>query len=487
MNRVLFITPSESQWWCLDGGSWKRCSGETDSPAWVVTDLAEESLSECKVPRLYGRDRSSFVERQVAGRYPDTPFRGAIPNPAPDDPFGALVPTRFAMFGIDAAERLNGELDAIRGTLAGVWPISMLMGVLAANRALPPDLFVVLPGAEALRIVYLKSRIPILTRLTLTPNQPAAQVDEIVRTIRYLENTQAVPRDRKAYPVLFLGDRERIEPLLAPARLVCVELPHKGKAVVEDWHQPLFDLVLKSPAGQVAPLARRVSFLSAKLSRVARQLAVLVFLVGLLAASNNLLSIYQMVEQRLAVAEKIEDLDQQIDEVSAQISRYGVVPDALRKTVALADAELDSVPDLEPHLRLIAQAIAGDPNLRIRDLQWRMLAVGATPCRVLSMPGGPAGAEAKSQGSDVRRVELSFEINIPESYGPRDRAIALRMISANLSAIEGVVVWQDANKELAAGSLRGGSIVSGVSRLSWCMTLPGTTKKAKSIEGQLKQ
>jgi hypothetical protein len=486
MNRVLFVTPGESQWWSREGGTWGPCSGESDDPVWVVTDLAEESLTECKVPRLFGRDRSAFVRRQVAGRYPDTPFCGAIPNPAQDDPLGALMPTRYAMFGIDAAERLNAELDAIRAPVAGVWPLSMLMGVLASHRSLPPDLFVVLPGSETLRIVYLRNRIPILTRMTLTPDQPNAQVEEIVRTIRHLENTQAISRDAKGFPVVFLGDPARIDPFLAPARLVRVELPQKGDAPAGDWHNLVFDLVLKSPVGQVAPLARRVGFLSARLSRVARYLALLIFVVGVLAASSNLFSIYRKVEQRLAVVEQIEDLDDQIDGLNAHIARYGAAPDIVRKAVALTEEELDSAPDIEPYLRLVSQVIARDPNLRIKELQWRLIAPGVEPCVMSLALGGTSGsgAEAKIPGGDVRRVELGFELGIPGSYGPRDRALTLRAVSSAVAAFEGVNVFQDANKEQASGSLRGGSIVSGVSQPRWCLTLPGTIAKPGKTDGR---
>lgn len=476
MRQVLLLTPGGRHWWRQDGHRWQAQAAETDGPIWVVTDLAEESLAECKVPRLFGRDRSSFVQRQVAGRYPDTPFRGYMPIQS-DDPLSALAPTRFALFGIDAAERINAELDALRGDLAGVWPISMLMGNLAAYRGLPPDLFVVLPGAGTLRIVYLKNRTPVLTRLTLTPNDPRAQVDEIVRTLRHLENTQAVPRDRKAHALLFLGEVERINPLLAPARLLRIDPPRKIADAEGEWLLPLLDLVLRSPVGQVAPLARRVTFQSARVKGIARNLAILVAVVGILAASNNLLGIYRMVQQRIAVSNGIAELDDQIDLVNAQVARFGVSPETLRKAVSLVESELDSVPSMQPHLQMVSQAIGVDPNLRVRELQWRIIPSGAAPCRATTTPGVAATPDPGT--GDTRKIEVSFELRIPDSYGPRDRAIALKAVSRELSAIDGLVLLQDANRELATGSLRGGAIISGVSKLGWCMTLPGRVATSK--------
>lgn len=471
MKQVLLLTPGERHWWRNDGHQWLPQAMESDGPIWVITDLAEESLAESKIPRLFGKDRSAFVQRQLAGRYPDTLFRGAMPVQS-DDPLGALVPTRFAMFGIDAADRINVELDGLRGDLAGVWPISMLVGSLAGNRLLPPDLFVVFPGAGTLRIVYLKKRTPILTRLTLTPDEPRAQIEEIVRTIRHLENAQAVPRDRKAHALLYLGGGETIEPLLAPARLVRVDFPRKARHQADDWRFLLFDLVIKSPIGQVAPLSRRVRFQSARVKKIARNLAILVTAVGLLAASNNLFGIYRMVEQRMVVAERIQDLDDQIQTLNAQIGRYGVSPELVRKAIALSEAELDSAPAIENHLRVIAQALARDPNVRARELQWRLIQGSVEPC-VNSLAGTANAPDGKAPGADIRRTEMNFEIAIPESYGPRDRALVLRGISEALASTEGVTMLQDANKEQASGSLRGGSIVSGVTRLGWCLTFPG--------------
>jgi hypothetical protein len=474
MNYVLYLSPSDRQLWCKTAEGWELASGEPDGPVWVVADLAEESLTESKTPRLFGRDRTSFVERQVATRYPDTPYRGSMLNLRPDDLIGRLIPTQYVFFGIDAAERLNSELDAIKAPIAGVWPVSLLMGGLARDRSLYPDLFVVLPGKETLRIVYLKNRTPVLTRLTMTPNESGAQVEELVRTLRHLENTQVVPRDRKANPVLLLGSSEGFVERLDAARMRLVDLPRREKQPVADWRHPLFDLVLKSPPGQVAPMARRVSYLSTRLSTLARNLAFLIVIAGLGAASSNLFSIYRMIEQRVMSSGMIEDLDQDISDLDANIARFGVAPDTVRRAITLYEDEISEVPGMESHLQMLSQVLSKDPNLRLRDLQWRLLPPGADPCLTTAAAiDAVAGADAKPPGSDQRRVELSFDLAVPETYGPRDRAQILRTISGDLSAIPESKIWQDANKELASGSLRGGTVLSTAAKLSWCLTLPG--------------
>lgn len=484
MKYVLYLSPADRQLWCKSDEGWQQVLGEPEGPVWVVADLAEENLTESKTPRLFGRDRMAFVNRQVAARYPDTPYRGSMLNVKPDDLLGRLIPTQFVFLGIDAADRLNSELDAIKVPIAGVWPVSVLMGELARDRSAYPDLFVVLPGQDTLRIVYHKNRTPILTRLTITPNDGGAQVEELVRTLRHLENTQVVPRDRKVQPVLFLGNSEGIGARLDAARMTLVDLPRREKHPVPDWRHSLFDLALKSPVGQVAPMARRVSYLSARLSKLAQYLAFFIVIAGIGAASSNLLSIYRMIEQRISSSDMITDLDQQISDLSDSIARYGVAPDTVRRAISMYEDEIAGVPGMDDHLRMLSQVLSKDPNLRLREFQWRLLAPGADACLSTAVAtDAVGGAEAKIPGSDQRRVELSFDLAVPETYGPRDRAQTLRAISGELSQIPGSYIWQDANKELASGSLRGGTISSTAARLSWCLTLPGRAADTNPGEG----
>ncbi|MDP1610051.1 MAG: hypothetical protein Q8M11_03265 [Sulfuritalea sp.] len=482
MKYLLFLGRTERQLWSKDGRGWQRVSGEPKGPVWIVTDLAEESLGEIKTPRLFGRDRSSYIARLLATRYPDTPYRACITPAQEGDLLGKIAPTRYILFGIDAAERLNAELDEASYPVAGVWPASMLLALLGQERELPADLFVVLPGPGTLRIVFLKNRTPVLTRLTLTPNQASAQVEEIVRTLKHLENTQAVPRGRQDYSVLLLADPVEFEGPMAAARLKLVSLRRWEKTPPGDWHFPLFDLALRSPTGQLAPLERRVDFLSTRLNKAAMVLAAVIAVAGLGAVSNNLLSIVGMLGESRALAASIQNIDTRISELEANIGRFGVAPDTVRRAVALHDEEIASVPAMDQHLRQISGVLAGDPNLRLTQLQWRLLAPAAVPCGV-SRPEGGGGGEAAQPENQQRKVEITFELAVPAMYGPRDRAQTLRTISRRLAAMEGLVLWRDANTELASGSLRGGTDVGAAKNLVWCLTLPGTLPVAKESAG----
>ena len=488
MKYLIYLSPAESQLWARDEQGWQRVSGEPGmGPVWVVTDLAEESFAEIKTPRLFGRDRSAFIDRQLATRYPDTPYRAFMTPSQDGDLIGKIAPTRHILFGIDAAERLDAELDATSNPVAGVWPVSMLLALLGAERDLPADLFIVVPGADTLRIVFLKNRTPVLTRLTLTPNRVSAQVDEIVRTLRHLENTQVMKRDRQIHPVLLLGDPIGYEAPMAAANLTLVSFPRWEQQRADDWHFPLFDLALQSPEGQVAPLVRRTEFLATRLSKAARIVAACILFVGIAAASNNLLSLFGMIQESRKLDASIQEINAQIADVELNISKFGVAPDAVRRAIALHDEEIVSAPAMDQHLRLVANTLTSDPNLRIKDLQWQLLAPGVLPCDAIAVPDpAAAGAASPEAGSEKRKIELRFELAVPVTYGPRDRAQTLRSISGQLAGIEGLTLWQDANKDVSGGSLRGGTLLGIATKLSWCMSLPGVAGPATGPDGVAK-
>jgi hypothetical protein len=486
MKSLLYLGQAGRQHWCRDGNVWRLADRVVGGYAWVVTDFPEEGLSEAKTPRLMGSDRVSFVQRQLEGRFPDSAYRSSVAAARSSDLLERLVPTRHLLFGIDAGPRLDAELDAIGVPVAGVWPMSMLLATLGAERSLPPNLFVVLPGPGALRIVFLKERTPVLTRLTLTPSEPKAQVDEITRTLRHLENTQGLPRGQEQ-SVLLLADPRDYEALMTASRLRLVQLPKFEKQPPTDWRLPIFDLALQNVPGQVAPITRRGNYLSARLGRAARYLSGMIAVVGLAAAAGNLSAILSLISQRQSIAESVQEMNARVAAVDADIARFGVSPELVRNAIAVHQREIASVPDLESSLRLIAAAIASDPGLRLTDFQARILLPSGSTCGLdLASEDGSQRPEAKSPEVAKRRVEIGFEISVPGTYGPRDRAQTLRMVSGSLEAAAGSMLWIDANKDLASGSLRGGTVVGTATRLAWCLTMPGVSADTASTKEPVK-
>jgi hypothetical protein len=419
----------------------------------------------------------------LAARYPDSNYRGTVVAARGTDIVETLAPTRNVLFGIDAAPRLDAELDALGGSVAGVWPMSMLLARLSQDRALPPSLFLVLPGPGTLRIVYVKDRNPVLTRLTLTPNEVKAQVDEIVRTVRHLENTQILPRGQ-GHAVLMLATIGDMDESLATAHFRSVKLSALQKAPPLDWRFPLFDLVVSSPPGQVAPIERRIGYLSTRLSKAAAYLAGIIALAGLVAAGGNVVNILGLMGENRSIADSVQKQNQRLAEIDSEISRFGVAPELVRTAIAVHKREIASIPALESSLQLVANAIGGDSALRLTEFQARLILPSASTCGVdLTSEDGMKRPEATSPGVGKRRIEIGFELAVPPTYGPRDRAQTLSMVSGVLGNVDALTLWTDANRDISSGNLRGGTVMGVATRLGWCLTIPGDKPELVDAKG----
>jgi hypothetical protein len=93
VKTVRYLSPAGNETWCLDGGQWRPVDSVASGFVWLVTDLPEESFVEIKTPRLFGKDRSAFIDRQLAARYPESPYRRSLPVEG-GELFDRLAPTR---------------------------------------------------------------------------------------------------------------------------------------------------------------------------------------------------------------------------------------------------------------------------------------------------------------------------------------------------------------------------------------------------------
>jgi hypothetical protein len=480
MKYVLYLSPSERQLWQKTPEGWVAATGTPTGHVWIVTDFPDESIAEITSPRLSSRDRRAFVERQLATRYPDTPYRGYLVPKHGASLLDRLMPRRHVTYAIESRGLLDSELGKGDLSCAGVWPISMLLASYGLQRVLPPDLFLVLPGDNVLRIVYLKNRTPVLTRSTNTPNEPRHQIDEVLRTVKYLENTGVLGRDQGARSVLYFGDEAPLKVLAEASKLALVAHP-RGLHALHDWRLPLFEFVLRSPAGQVAPLQHRTSFVADRLRKAALIAAAGVLLLGVALSAGGLVSSLDANSQGNATSAALAEVSAQLSGIDEAIAAAKIDPDTVRAAVALHDSEISSVPAIHEHLRAVGAVVAADPNLRLKELQWRLLPAGRLPCEVTEERMAALIEQAPDNDiSALRTVEVSFELNLPSTYGPRDRASTLRRLSSGLAALPEARIWRDALKNFSDGSLSGGGQKNLADKLDWCLTLPGALAPANA-------
>lgn len=472
MKSLLYISASGRQLWARNKQGWQPLIGEPDGPLWVVTDLAEENFAEINIPRLFGLDRSAFVARQLATRFPDTPYRSVLPPKPGGSLLDRIAPPRQTLLGITSAGRLDAELDAI-ASIAGIWPVSLLLTQIASNKRLPTDLFVVLPEAEALRIVFIKDRAPVLTRLVPSPNEVAAQAEEIIRTHRYLENSRILQRGARVAIMLFGDSREFAAPLSA-ARLELIPPPAPWDTQPPaDWRFPLFDLALRAPPGQITPFARRTVFLAARLRKAALVTAAASLVIAAGVASSNLLGIVDILRDRKQTRLDGQRLDARFADIERRIAGTGATPELMRRAIALDSQELATAAPFDGQLRRVANLFDAGTHLRASILEWRIIAMTDSPCPKAAIAVEPAAGTPTSSEPPPRRVEMSLDLLMSDSDGPRERAQVLHDVSRRLERIEGVRLLQDPAKERARTALLGGAAKETIKSVSWCMTLPG--------------
>lgn len=480
MKTVLHISTTETRFWRKSADGWQPCEDPGTGPCWVVCNLPEEIFAEIQVPRIFGRDRQNFILRQLASRFPDTPYRTVLAQAGSGGLMDRLAPPRRTVFGVDAAERIHAALDGVASfPVAGVWATSMLLAQLGSDTAMPSEMFVVLPGADNLRIVFIKNRTPVLSRLIPGVRQAVDVAAEITRTVRYLENNHALDRSTNARQVFFLGLPPGIEPWLARERLALVTPPPRWRsAPPADWQFALFDLAIRSPTGQLAPLARRTRFVASQLRRPA--LVGVGLSVGLsiwvaTAGVNDMASGYAGNEQS---TQRIAELTVQTQQLEEKIAGFGVSSEAVRGAIALEQREIVQAPSLAGHLQQLSGVVSELDPVRVRQLDWRILDPGQAACS-LTAPGTalPNGAEVPAN-EPQRLVQVSFEVLWPAAQTDRARLQGVSHLSARVAQLDGARLLDDPALVLKLGRLSGGGTPSDSSNtqaLTWCLTLPGST------------
>ena len=478
MKAVLHLTASGTRLWQKQGITWVAIEGPTVGPVWIVADLAEEAFHEVPVPRVFGRDRTGFLNRQLTTRFPDTPYKTALPAATQSGLMNRLAPPRQTLLGLDAAERVTAALSSVTAPLAGVWSTSMLMAQAAGQKGMPSDLFIVLRDVAGLRIVYVKGGVPVISRLVLDAPLPSDQVTEIVRTLRHLENTKVLDRTDKPRPIVIIGDSDGFADLLSTEKMQLLALPSAKTSVGSgDWHGVLFDLVVKSPSGQLAPLSARTAFVASRWQRAAFIAGALSFGLAVAFAGSVLLNI---TDDRAALTLKQSNVQRQqtaLDNLERQIAAVGVSPDWVHQAVTLDQQEIQAAPSLVKHLVKVAELLAKQDNLRLERFDWRITQPGKSSCDGKPLESNVPETTSEPSKAPVASmiVELTLQITLPQGLNDRARLQTMTAIASAIGKLEGVSVLLDPAKEIAQATLRGGGTAQGAGEKQavWCMTLPG--------------
>lgn len=487
MPTVLHISATGSVWWTKTARGWVTADEPgkdpvkdlVKNPVWVMSDLPEETFVEINVPRVFGADRDNFVTRQLASRFPETVFRQALPPKRKGTFMERLAPPVQTLAAVEPGERIHAALKPLQVPIAGVWSTSAILTRLVQRSIFPRDMFVVLRQSTHLRILFLKGRAPVLTRLVRAGETAADQASEIVRTLRHLENTHVIERNTQRFGVLLLGTVEDLPSILTRERLDIVPATVlQGRKFDGNWQPRLFDLLCQSPMGQLAPLSYRASYLTRLVEKTAYIATALILVTTLLMASVSIKDILQTRQEQAQTQASLNQLTAEINELDLAIQAVGVAPDTVRTALTMDTEEIVSAPDIRANLVPLSHAIGTVAGARLKNLQWQLLEPGVAACthsETLSATAAPEPEPTQMQPPE-RKVELQMTLQLPDSSGPRKTVQQASEMTRQLGQMHGAVILIDPAKNMLIGDIRTNTSLNPTEssrELTWCLTLPG--------------
>ncbi len=486
MATVLHISATAIGWWGNGSGKWMPLPGPDAGPVWTVTDLTEEAFVEVTVPRIFGSDRKRYIERQLANSFPESRLRCALATHKTGSFMSRLAPPLQTLTAVDPSDRVTTALDQLTTPLVGVWSTSMLLTQLGQQRSLPAILLIVLSQPTGMRIVFLKNRAPVLTRLVATANTATEQAAEVLRTLRHLENTRVVERGNHRFAALLLGTAQGLAAALAADRLDAVDTPLANSLEpMQDCRPLLFDQVCKNPAGQLAPLRYRATYLARQVGKAAWGAGALCLVAAIWAASGNVSSLIRDQGMRTQLQASLGQTTSKIADADLALQTFGVSPETLRAALSLDTEEIVTAPDMEADFRSLAHIVSGINGARVKNLQWQILPLKDSVCsqgNLAAPTAAPTAAPVNVTGQELaptRKVELQLTVTLAPGVGPRLKLQQATNISRQLSQLPGVRVVDDAARRLREGDISAGNTPSeGDQDLTYCAVFPGGTAAA---------
>jgi len=489
MKTVLFIDSSGRRYFQRRAGGWFPVEGPSrQDTLWVMANIPDESLEVIDLPRLYGSDRTSFIERRLAAAFPESTYCASHLLSG-----GVLSPGKVMLTGLSSADDVAGQLAALDTTVVGLWGIAALI-TMTAKRFKVPDALVILPSPHALRILVVKNRIPVLTRHVHCDGDSIA--DEILLTRSYLENQRMFERG-KPPPVLFLGDASAVLPRLAKAGLSLLPTPKeflpKGEA---GWLHPFFDRLVATPPCQLAPLSLRARYLVRNVRWAAYAGAALSLGAGSYYCQADIRAVMELRTRAQALHGEVQSAALERERLTGLIKKSGADPELVRRATQFVAQEITAAPSEDAFLPLAAAAIAEVPEARVRALSFHLAANGEGVCKgqqdsqsntqVDAVP--PALGSAEAAAGSLRQAEIQLAVMLPADLAPKAKAEARKQISRALQGMAGVKLLHDPALAGRKAILTGGAKANiGLAEEQWCLSVPWKTKDEKMPGDQGKE
>lgn len=496
MKTVMLINSSGAHYFRRNDGAWQHIEQpERNDKLWVIANLPEETLEPIEMPLLFGPDRSHFLERRLAAAFMHSQYRAA-----PLISGGLLKPGTAVLTGLTTAEAVSSRLDKLELSVAGVWGMSMLLTLMTRRLGIN-SVMLALPSVHYLRILVIKDGIPVLTRCIHRYSEDSdrendGDTNEILRTRQHLENRRIVEHDALP-PVLYLGDTTLVGAHLTAAGVALLPLPGAlspgGDA---EFLHPLFEYVITSPRGQLAPLQLRARHLTENIRRAAYAGCAMSLLIAMVFGQQDLRKLIDLHRQKSTLNIELQQASNERERLEGRISASGTDPALVRHATKFASLEMDAAPTPASILKFTAGAIADLPQVRIKNLTFRFPKPGERYCqghsvidvplldRKIELPGS-IGSKPDNAGGDQtasatqRYTELQFSILLTDNLAPAAQVEIRKRISATLKSRSGVQLMLDPAALSLINTLKGGvGLDTSTADNLWCMSIPWSSMPA---------
>ncbi|MEI8325283.1 MAG: hypothetical protein WCH44_07945, partial [Betaproteobacteria bacterium] len=245
-------------------------------------------------------------------------------------------------------------------------------------------------------------------------------------------------------------------------------LAPRGANPVRDWRLELFDLALRSPPGQLAPLRQRSAFLARRLGLAACACAGVALVGALGAAAGRWQGALDAQVQREQVQRELAKIGAEIDQAQRSVADQGVPAPLLRRALGLEDRELAQAPSLTDAMAAVSGVLGRQPQWRLARFDWRLLASGEPACAAGASASASANASANASAAG-QRAEIKLELAPQPSLSMREFAQTQTQLSSDLARLDGIALLQDPSRQAADKALSSEATAAGEAAV-WCLS-----------------
>jgi hypothetical protein len=419
-----------------------------DIPAHLFTDLTEEDFRLDTVPHVGSRDREAIVQRKLGQIFRNTPYRHALlqgrePDGRRDD--------RVIYTAVTNPEVLRPWLDAIERLevpLVGIYSAAVFSAILLEELDLvfPHTLLVTFTPGEAMRQTYFRDREIKFSRLTPIDLQKGQTLgtmiaEETTRTWQYLDSLRHFgPDDRlEVCVVIHSNDREAVQPELRDfaqiqyrvldIEQVSAKLGLRTPPLGSTAEEVLVHLFLLRPAENHFASSELRRFATLRKARlVLNGASVAVLAASLAFGGYNLSRVFQLNEADQQVAQQVNGLNREFDEITRALPSFGVGGSTMRDAVTFYNGSIRAFPSINEFMVPLSGVLQEHPEIRLTGLSWQatddpkaMPALATTPTRnapsVKALPraGETLGPISAVEGPNPTFAGGRYEIALVEA------------------------------------------------------------------------